>query len=258
MRRLPAGADRHRRGHRMPAVGDDRHGQVVERDGTVEVVLEPAARSGARCPGSTPWPGCRRGWPRSGPRWHRGAAPTSTRPRCRAPSCRAGGRARRRGRGRRARAVPLTEKVRAVGSVKVRAMSISGSVAGGTGDAVWRVMIDREPVRRRRGAGRVEEVLGHAQHLVRPAARADGPRRTPHPTLRCRTARVPVLVPSMVICERREGPRRERHGLAGRGARRRPESHRDGMPTVEAQRGAGDPAVARPVQGLDEVDVVGA
>ena len=33
-------------------------------------------------------------------------------------------------------AVPLTEKVRAVGSENVRAMSISGSVAGGTGEAV--------------------------------------------------------------------------------------------------------------------------
>ena len=35
------------------------------------------------------------------------------------------------------------------------------------------------------------------------------------------------------------------------------ELHRDGTTAVEAQRDAGDPTVARSVQGLDEVDLVG-
>ena len=61
--------------------------------------------------------------------------------------------------------MPLTENIRAVGSVKARSMSTSGSVRGGTA-ARSLVMSNVRRCDAEDGPDRGEEVLGHPDDLV--------------------------------------------------------------------------------------------
>ena len=113
-----------------------------------------------------------------------------------------------------------------------------------------------EPVRERTRPGRLQEVLGHAQHFV--------DLLVGHPHLGEPHARQPVVAvaDAEVRGVDRDLQRPERAGgkpqrLAGRGARRRaPRENVCGWRPSKRSVHLRDPPVARPVQGLDHVDLV--